>query len=263
MSQNLLVYRLLFLVLCGLWVGGCVSQRQLPYLQSPSYSAAKPVEVANARAVYHIQANDVLSIRVQSAQTEFNELFNISDTRSYLGGDPSALYLTGYSVNPDGQINLPTVGNVAVQGLTVEQVQALVQKKIDAYVTNKGANVLVKLLSFKLTVLGEVRNPGRFLIYNGQATVLEALGLAGDLTEFGNRQNVKLVRQTDKGAEVVLLDLTNPDLLRSPYYYMMPNDALYVEPLKARTSRANANNLGIVFGGISAVVLLLSYLRTN
>ena len=84
--------------------------------------------------------------------------------------------------------------------------------------------------------------------------------MAGDLTEFGNRQNVKLVRQTAKGSEVVLINLTDPNLLQSPYYYLLPNDALYVEPLKARTDRGNANNLGLVFAGISAIVLLISYL---
>ena len=253
--------RFFLVLLCGLCAAGCVSQRQLPYLQSPSYSVGRPVEVVNARAVYHIQPNDVLSIRVQSAQAEFNELFNISDARTMIGADAGALFLNGYSVSPEGQVNLPTVGTVSVLGLTIEQVQALVQQRVGRFTT--GANVLVKLISFKLTMLGEVRNPGRYLIYNGQATVFEALGLAGDLTEFGNRQNVKLVRQTSKGSEVLLLDLTSAALLTSPYYYLLPNDALYVEPLKARTSRANANNLGIVFAGISAIVLLLSYIRLN
>jgi len=153
------------------------------------------------------------------------------------------------------------VGTVPVVGLTVDQVEALVQQKVGRFAS--GANVMVKLVSFKITVLGEVRAPGRYFVYNGQANVLEALGLAGDLNEFGNRQNVKLVRQTDKGSEVVLLDLTDPALLRSPYYYLLPNDALYVEPLKARTSRGNANNLGIVFAGLSTLVLLLGYIRLN
>lgn len=260
MVSRLRSYQLFFL-LASLLLGGCVAQRQLPYLQGASYSSTKPVEVANARVVYYLQTNDVLSIRVQSAQAEFNELFNISDARTMGASDPSTLYLQGYSVNAEGFINLPTVGPVKVLGLTVDQVQSLVQQRVASYAT--GANVLVKLISFKVTVLGEVRSPGRYFIYNGQANVLEALGLAGDLTEFGNRQNVKLVRQTAKGSEVVLLDLTDESLLRSPYYYLLPNDALYVEPLKARTSRANANNLGIVFAGLSALVLLLSYLRSH
>ena len=248
-------------MLSGLLAGNCVSQHQLPYLQNPSYSLTEPVQETNVRAVYRVQANDVLAVRVQSAQPEFNELFNSTDTRTVMVSDPGALFLSGYSVDAEGGISLPTVGRLTVAGLTVGQVQALVQKRVASFVS--GANVLVKLVSFRLTVLGEVRSPGRYFVYNEQANVLEALGLAGDLTEFGNRTNVKLIRQTPKGSAVVLLDLTNPELLRSPYFYLLPNDALYVEPLPARALRGNAGNLGIVFAGISAVVLLLSYLRLN
>ena len=150
------------------------------------------------------------------------------------------------------------MGKLKVQGLDISQAQTLVQKNISNYVLN--VNVLVKLLSFKITVLGEVRSPGRYFIYNPQATILEGLGMAGDLTEFGNRENVKLVRQTLNGPEVVLINLTDPKLLQSPYYYLLPNDALYVEPMKARTTRANVGNLALVFAGISSVVLLLGFI---
>lgn len=252
-----LVWGLLLLGLGGL--GGCVTQRKLPYLQASGYSTQTPVQVTNARPAYLLQAGDVLSIKVQSVQPALSDIFNITGPQTLSTGDPSTLYLTGYPVDERGAINLPTVGRLTVQNLTLDQAQALVQQKVGSYV--RDANVLVKLLSFKITVLGEVRLPGRYFIYNPQATVLEALGLAGDLTEFGNRQNVKLIRQTAKGSEVVLLDLTDPKLLQSPYYYLLPNDALYIEPLKARTDRGNATNLGLLFAGISAIVLLLSYIR--
>ena len=246
-------------VLCGLLLPGCIAQRSLPYLQNPQYSTAAPVAVANARPRYLVQAHDVLGVRVQSLQPEFNDLFNPADGRALLNSDPGALYLSGYPVTEQGDIGLPTVGKLHVGGLAVDEVQALVQQRVGTFV--KGANVAVKLLSFKVTVLGEVRTPGRYYVYNGQATVLEGLGLAGDLTEYGNRHNVKRIRQTPTGAEVVLLDLTDAALLQSPRYYLLPNDVLYVEPLRARAARANANNLGLVFSAVSAVVLLLSYLR--
>ncbi len=241
-----------------LGLGGCVVQNKLPYLQGGRYSTTTPTTVDNARPVYLLQAGDVLSIKVQSVQPALSDIFNIQGPQTIATGDPGVLYLTGYAVDDTGSIILPTIGQVKVQGLSVEQAQTLVRQKVGAYV--RDANVLVKLLSFKVTVLGEVRQPGRYFIYNPQATVLEALGLAGDLTEFGNRQNIKLIRQTPKGSEVVLLDLTDPNILKSPYYYLLPNDALYIEPQKARTDRGNATNLGIVFAGISAIVLLISYL---
>ena len=239
----------------------CVVQEKLPYLQNGQYSTTQPVVTANAPVPYKLQSSDILSVKVQSVQPELNQLFNINNNQSIFSGDPGVLYLNGYPVDEDGNIVLPTVGKLKMAGLTLDQAQALVQQQVNRYV--RDANVLVKLLSFRVTVLGEVRTPGRYFVYNSQATVLEALGLAGDLTEFGNRQNVKLVRQTEKGSEVVLLNLTDSALLRSPYYYMRPNDALYVEPMKARTSRGNLGNLGVIFAGISAAALIVSFFITR
>jgi len=236
---------------------GCVSQGKLPYLQGSQYSTKTPTSVTNEPPSYHIQPNDVLSIRVQSTQPALSEQFNLNGTQSVYSGDPGTLYLTGYPVDETGNVTLPTVGKVAVNNLTLDQAQRRIQQQVGRYI--RDANVLVKLLSFKVTVLGEVRTPGRYFIYNPQATVLEGLGMAGDLTEFGNRKNIKLVRQTAKGSEVILLNLTDPKLLESPYYYLRPNDALYVEPLRARTARGNVTNLALVFSGISAVVLLLTF----
>ena len=250
--------RLVTLLLPGL-LGGCVAQQQLPYLQGKDYSTRTAVQVDNVRQAYHLQPGDVLSIRVQSVQPALNEMFSVTSGQNIQSGEPGNLFVAGYSVDEAGGIALPTVGRLKVAGLTVEATQELLQKEVGRFM--RDANVVVKLTSFKLTILGEVRAPGRYFVFNSQATVLEGLGLAGDLTEFGNRTNVKLVRQTTKGSEVVLLDLTDPNLLRSPYYYLLPNDALYVEPLKARTSRGNASNLGLVFAGLSTVILLLSFIR--
>jgi len=247
--------------LLPLVLAACVSQRQLPYLQGPGYSTKQAVLVDNERQAYHIQTGDVLSIRVQSVQPALNDLFSMSAGQNILSGDPGNLFVVGYSVDATGGITLPTVGRIKVLGLTVEETQQLVQREVGRFM--REANVIVKLTSFKITILGEVRAPGRYFVFNSQATVLEALGLAGDLTEFGNRTNVKLVRQTVKGSEVVLLDLTDPNLLRSKYYYLLPNDALYVEPLRARNSRGNASNLGLVFAGLSTIILLLSFIKTH
>jgi polysaccharide biosynthesis/export protein len=256
----LLINRLRLALLClSMLLAGCVSQRRLPYLQGKEYSTRTPVAVPNAPQPYRLQPNDVLSVRVQSVQPALNDIFNVTDSRNIMGGDPGNMFLAGYNVDAAGTINLPTVGKVKVQGLTIDEAQALVQQQVSRFV--RDANVLVKLLSFKITVLGEVRSPGRYFVYNGQATVLEALGLAGDLTEFGNRQNVKLIRPTAQGNEVTLLDLTDPALLASPNFYLLPNDALYVEPLAARTNRANAGNWALVFAGISSVVLILNYIK--
>ena len=255
-----LIWRVVVL-LVPMLLGACVAQQQLPYLQGKDYSTRAAVQVDNQRQAYRLQTGDVLSIKVQSVQPALNDMFNVTSGQYIQNGDPGNLFASGYSVDEAGSITLPTVGRLKVGGLTVEETQLLVQKEVARFM--REANVVVKLTSFKLTILGEVRAPGRYFVYNSQATVLEALGMAGDLTEFGSRTNVKLIRQTPKGSEVVLLDLTDPELLRSKYYYLLPNDALYVEPMKARTARGNANNLGLVFGGLSTIILLLSFIKAH
>lgn len=255
-----LIWRVVVL-LVPMLLGACVAQQQLPYLQGKDYSTRAAVQVDNQRQAYRLQTGDVLSIKVQSVQPALNDMFNVTSGQYIQNGDPGNLFASGYSVDEAGSITLPTVGRLKVGGLTVEETQLLVQKEVARFM--REANVVVKLTSFKLTILGEVRAPGRYFVYNSQATVLEALGMAGDLTEFGSRTNVKLIRQTLKGSEVVLLDLTDPELLRSKYYYLLPNDALYVEPMKARTARGNANNLGLVFGGLSTIILLLSFIKAH
>ena len=159
-------------------------------------------------------------------------------------------------------ISLPEVGGIKVGGLTLEQAEEKIQGAISSYINN--ATILVKLVSFKITVLGEVNNPGYYYVYNEQANVLEGLGLAGDLTDFGNRENITLIRQTDNGNEAILLDLKDPDLLASKFYYLQPNDILYVQPMRAKSTRSNLNTLtilSVLFGAISATVLILNYLN--
>src|SRR5205814_9561077 len=104
---------------------------------------------------------------------------------------------------------------------------------------------------------------GYFYVYNNQVTVLEALGMAGDLTSTANRKNVKLIRQNPVNSEVILLDLTKPDVLKSPYFYMYPSDVIYVEPLSARSKKTNLELLSVVFAGLTTAVLVFSYIQTH
>lgn len=257
-----LVARLLLLpvyMVLALSLGSCVPTRDISYLQGP-YSSAQPTKVANPPTEYQIAPNDVLYIRVQSPQPELTKVFSLHESEMVLNqSDPASLYINGYMVDEKGQIMVPTVGRIVVKGLTLAQAQDRVEKAIAGYVRN--ATVVLRLVSFRVTVLGEVKSPGRYAVFNDRATVLEVLGLAGDLTPLGNRRNVKLIRQTTEGSQVVLLDLTKPELLSSPYYYLLPNDALYVEPSKALTQRGNSVNLALLFSGLGTAALLYGLFR--
>jgi polysaccharide export outer membrane protein len=202
----------------------------------------------------------VLSVKVLSAESELSEIYNIiSPTNGFGVAEPGSMYLSGYTIDTEGNINLPNIGKLKVTGMNTLQAQQLIQRSLDRYLN--GATVVVKLISFKISILGEVKNPGYFYVYNDQANLFEGIAMAGDLTQGANRQNIKLIRQKPGTSEVVLLDLTDPALVQSPYYYLLPNDVLYVEPRKTFLKRENLVVLTTVLGVISTGALFLNFVK--
>ena len=250
-----------FITLIGL-LSSCYSNKRLVYLQGHKFSEKETTVIDNIKSPYRLQPNDILSVQIKaSAETEISNLFNVASLQSSIMAAPGNFFLEGYSVDAAGNITLPVLGPLEVNGLTVGEVQKLIQAHADKYLND--ATVIVKLTSFKITILGEVKSPGHYYVYNNQATVLEALGMAGDLTSYGNRKNVKLIRQVPTGSEVVLLNLTDPGLLRSEYFFLCPGDVLYIEPLRARTKRSNFEILSVVFSAVTTAVLIMSYVNSN
>jgi polysaccharide biosynthesis/export protein len=254
------VFQLLLLVAL---FSSCYYNKRLIYFQDKDFSEFQATMMESKKSVYRVQPNDILSIKVKSStDVQVSDIFNITTTNQISQfANPGSLYLEGYSVDEYGKISLPILGSLTVKDLSLEEVQNLIQTNANKYLKN--SIVIVKLISFKVTVLGEVNNPGYHYVFNNQATILEVLGLAGDLTQFGNRKNIKLIRQTPRGSEVVLLDLRDAELLRSKYFYMMPNDVLYVEPFKARSKKTNLENLTLLFSAATTAILILNYLDNN
>jgi len=249
-------------IICLFILSSCYHNKRLIYLQDKDFSERTPTLVENKKDRYRLQSFDILSVQIKSpADKELSNIFNATSAQNPVYVSPGNLYLDGYSIDAAGKITLPVLGSLTVKDLTLEEAQKLIQTNADKYLNQ--ATVSVKLTSFKVTVLGEVKNPGYYMIYNNQATVLEALGLAGDLTSFGNRKNVKLIRQTPAGSQVIFLDLTDGDLLKSDFFFMTPGDVLYVEPLSARSKRTNLEILSVVFSGLTTAVLILSYINAN
>lgn len=250
----------LTLLIC---ITSCMTKKELVYMQNESFREQVPTNMPNPYKAYVLQPNDVLSVKVQSAEPQMSSIYNIVDPGNAFGmGDPGTMYLSGYSIDPEGNITLPNIGKLSVTGLTITQTQELIQRNVVKYI--RDATVIVKLISFKISVLGDVRNPGYFYIFNDRATLFEGLAQAGDLTQGANRGNVKLIRQTPTGSEVVLLDLKDPKIVQSPYYHLLPNDVLYVEPMQTQLKRDNLIVLNAVFTAISAIstaVLLINYFK--
>ncbi len=238
----------------------CTTHKQLTYLQNvdslPSGTVyyKQPVE-------YRIQNEDILYIRVISLNDEINTMINTFSSQTNMNQfqNEISLYLYGYSVNDSGYVDIPYIGNVNVMGLTLEQAKQTIKEKVDISVRN--ATVIVKLVSFKFSVLGEVSRPGIYKNYNNQLTILEALSMAGDITDYGNRFEVLVVRPTKDYTKTFRVDLTDKSLLSSEAFFLLPNDVVYVQPIKSKSFRINIPTLTLALTSISTLILVLSFIK--
>ncbi len=244
----------IFLVLCS-----CTPQGRLTYLRDRNtYGDELPVPLKE----YRLKPGDILHVRIMSADSGTDEIFNLDDTRRTVTrtaavGDPY-MFLYGYTINSLGDIQLPVIGNVQLAGLSLKEAHDRIQEGAMEYIID--ATVSVKIVNFSITVLGEVRNPGSFYIYDHDFSILSALGLAGDLTDYGNRK-VHLVRRTDEGITLHRVDITDRGSLTTEFYYLQPNDLIYVEPLLAKRFGFAQFPFGVFFSAISTTILLISFIR--
>jgi polysaccharide export outer membrane protein len=281
----------LVLLLAG---SSCVRNRDYIYLQNPSeqaYWETSPLRgqrLKNAKENmrmrdssaylpyqnpedYLIQMNDILRVDIKSFDEKANQLFNAFNTQNVQmggilaqgGGDP--FFMFGYSVDDSGYLELPVLGKIPLVGLTVLQAQNRVQKEVDRYFTE--AFVKISLGGIRFSVMGEVLRPGKYAVMQNRLSLLEAVATAGDLKPDANRRRVQLIRQYPGGSRVVVLDLTDQNLLKSPYYFVRPNDVIYVAPLRVRELGTGLNaqqSMGTILTAISLLVnsiLLYNTLR--
>jgi len=200
------------------------SKRKLTYVHKIETGKVHPNNLTPE--TYLIKPNDNLYIVIMGDDPLNTAFLNL--TTAVSGSAGADLELISYLVDENGNISFPQLGEIAVAGKTVLEVQDEIEERISSYIKN--TSVYVKMLGRTITVIGEVLNPGIQVIYQNQLTIFEAIGTAGDLTDWGNRRNVKLFRKTDAGTEVMSVDLTDPALLYSDYYYIYPNDVIYVQP---------------------------------
>lgn len=240
----------------GLFLTACTTQKDLLYLQGLDTAGEElPLQLPGD---YLIQEQDILYIRLFSYNQEFNNLLDISETGTYAIGE-GYLYINGYQVNDSGYVEVPFIGQVPVLGITVEEARKRIAGKAQEFI--KDPVVIVKLLSFKFTILGEVKVPGTYQNYNKQLTVLEAIGMAGDITDLGNRQDILVVRRTPDSIRTFHLNLLNKDILASEAFFVQPNDVIYVKPTHNRIIRINIPTLSFIFASLSTVLLVLNYFK--
>tara|TARA_R110002033_G_scaffold60044_5_gene109935 strand:- start:15448 stop:16224 length:777 start_codon:yes stop_codon:yes gene_type:complete len=249
-----ILYILVFAILTAT---SCASRKNIVYFQDEQLQEeqlpSKPRQLT-------YKPDDILIINVSALDPDTVRPFNLtvsSNNSTNATGVQGNLQLQTYLVNYDGNIDFPVLGTIKVEGLTRTDLTSMLKERIKEYANDPIVNI--RLANFTVTVLGEVARPGTFTIQDERITLLEALGLANDLTIFGKRKNVLLIREIDGKKKYAKIDLTSINTLNSPIYYLQQNDVIYVEQNRAkiRSSTYNQNN-GLLLSAIGTLTTIIT-----
>lgn len=250
-----------FLLVIAL-TSSCVSNKKIAYFQDIQTVNQAKLENAIAFTEPIIQSDDILSINIFTLNPQSGAIVNQAATTPTLGGNTNASVSaqnTGFLVDKNGEIELSLIGKLKVAGLTSYQARELIREK--ASEVYKQPNVQLRFANFKVSVLGEVNNPSAYTLPNEKVSILDALSLAGDLTIYGKRENVLIVRDNGGKKEFARLNLNSSDIFNSPFYYLKQNDVVYVEPNKRKVSASNSaqiQTIGVIASLVSVIVLAIS-----
>ena len=247
----------------------CQSYKKVPYLQDTAF--VNDTEQSIHQTGVKVMPKDLLTIAVSCSTPELAAPFNLANSGTASGtegkmvgqGNASSA-LQQYLVDNQGNINFPVLGEIHVGGLTKLEIENLIVDKLKVYL-KEAPLVTVRIVNYRISVLGEVTKPGSFVVSNEKINLLEALAMAGDLTIYGRRDRVAVIREKDGKRRILYHDLRSSDIFQSPCYYLQQNDIVYVEPNKAKTgqSRINSNNsVGVWLSAVSVLASITSLLVT-
>lgn len=245
---------------------GCNSQKQIAYLQNISQNNYE-YDISN-RLDIKIQPNDMLSILVNCKDVELAQIFNLPvvsyrySAKGAAEGGSGVEGILGYLVNEDGTIDFPQLGTIHVAGMTRSELTTYIKDQLSHNGLMKDPIVTIQFLNFKVSVLGEVDRPGTFNVGSERITLFDALSQAGDLTIYGRRDNIKVIREKNGKCIIGSIDLRSDSILKSPYYYLQQNDVVYVEPNKAKSGQREINqNTNIsTFASILSIIVTIAVL---
>ena len=258
-SKKTRFYLSLFL---AIFLASCVSKKDVVYFQPKSLEEDIQKTDIVQKYLPSLQDGDILSVTVSSLSPEASAMFN-----PYMAAQASSSIqssqtnnlppVSGYLIDEEGFITLPLVGKLKISGLTIKEATQTITAQLDKFLQQP--TVSVRILNFRVSILGEVARPSVYTIPNEKITLPEALGLAGDLTIYGQRNNVLIVRETEGKREFSRIDLTKRDLFNSPYYYLHANDVIYVEATKGKvTSTDRTVQLApIILSGLSLLTVII------
>jgi polysaccharide export outer membrane protein len=242
----------LFLIVLVVIMSACTPLKKTVYLQNDSTQTSGTYP----EFVLRIKANDILSIQVFTINAD--AFPGIASTIDKAVIDNRTPYEKGIIVDQNGFIDMPLIGKIKLEGMSILEAKDSLVKRFSFYMDDP--IVMLKKLSFKITVLGEVNKPGLYYVQNEKITLLEALGTAGDLTFYGDRQEIKIVRQNGNGYREILVDLTSHQPLNSEVAYLYPDDVVYVKPIKKRKITTVSPSVAVYTSIIATLTLVVSLL---
>lgn len=228
-------------VLAILLLASCTSQKNLIYFQNDDLKSDNQPDTmlykyengyTNSSPEYKLQPHDMIYVQIYSSldNTSLALFQSTGQNPNTLQGSDQSLYLTSYEVDNDGNVDLPTIGKINVLGMTIEEAQSAIKQKAEEF--SEGITVTCRMVTFRIKVAGEVNNPGIYTFYQPSVNIFDALLAAGDLTYYGNRQKVRIVRKSETEDAIYTLDIRKASVMKNKNYYLRPGDIVYVEPNK-------------------------------
>ncbi|HRV53803.1 MAG: polysaccharide biosynthesis/export family protein [Bacteroidetes bacterium] len=225
--------RLIPLIIILFLISSCIPSKEYYYFQRDVTNIDSSITFKTY--THHIATNDILSIIVTSVSPEASSYFNPPLVKDNTTDNENQKVIQGYLVDDNGDISIPFLGKLHVKGLTLSETQDLLKKELEKYLISP--SVQVRLNNFKIIILGEVNKPGVYYLSNENVSITEALAMAGDMTVFGKRTNILVVRESETGKpQYQMLDITNPQIFSSSYYFLHPNDIIYINARKTKIS---------------------------
>ena len=264
--QKSLFFNYLLLLFMMLGIFSCRSHKELIYLRDVDGNA-KLSGLPQAMPIYKIHKKDNLYVSIISSNLDLNKVYNPVEAGSNgigLGSqfeNQGEQFINGYAVDADGFIQLPIIGKISVEGKSITEAQEEVKVQATKFI--KDVSVKIKLLSFRISVLGEVKLPGIYYNYGDSYTILNAIANANGNTDFANLGTVLVLRPTESGSETFTLNLNSRQALGSPGFYLLPNDVVFVQPAKNKNTQITISTAALILSTITSVFLILNYTKNN